>query len=151
MPRLLPSALSKAWPSDDADVFDRVVLIDVEVAASFQFEIEAAVVREQFEHVIEEADAGRDLITATAFDGQSDNSDVRLFAGAFDAAFSHSSDSLRQAEFCERFLKRAQQAVGVFARAERDADAAFATVVAGAVAHEDAAVAHGLDEGFAET
>jgi len=32
--------------------------IDVEIAASFQFQVEAAVVCEQFEHVIEETNSG---------------------------------------------------------------------------------------------
>ena len=41
----------------DADVLDGVVLIDVEVARRLQREIEAAVTREQLQHVIEEADA----------------------------------------------------------------------------------------------
>ena len=42
----------------DADIFDGVVLIDVEIAVALQFKIEAAVMREQFQHVIEEANAG---------------------------------------------------------------------------------------------
>jgi hypothetical protein len=53
-----------------------------------------------------------------------------------------------EAEFFDCFLKSAQQAVGVFAWAECKADAAFAGVIAGAVANEDAAAAHGLDEGL---
>ena len=53
----------------DAHVFDGVVLIDVEVAIGIELEIEAAVFGEQFEHVVEEADAGRDFVAAAAFDG----------------------------------------------------------------------------------
>ena len=43
----------------DAEVLDGVVLIDVEVAAGVDLEVEGAVPREQLEHVIEKADAGR--------------------------------------------------------------------------------------------
>ena len=42
------------------DVLDRVVLVDVEVAAGEQLEIEAGVEGAEREQVVEEADAGRD-------------------------------------------------------------------------------------------
>src|SRR5579883_533366 len=42
----------------DANVFDRVVLVDIEVAFARQRQIEAAVAREQLEHVIEKTYAG---------------------------------------------------------------------------------------------
>ena len=54
----------------DADVFDRVVLIDVEIAGGLERQVEAAVTREQLEHVIEEADAGADVVPAAAVDDQ---------------------------------------------------------------------------------
>ena len=44
----------------DADVFDGVVLVHVEVAVHLQRQVERAVPRDQLQHVIEEADAGRD-------------------------------------------------------------------------------------------
>jgi hypothetical protein len=49
-----------------------VVLIDVEVALRLQFQIEAAVPREQFQHVIEEADASGDLILAATVHDQNE-------------------------------------------------------------------------------
>ena len=42
----------------DADVFDRVMLIDVQVALGFDCQIDRRVLGEQRQHVIEEADAG---------------------------------------------------------------------------------------------
>ena len=54
----------------DADVLDGVMLIDVEIALRLQREIEAAVAREQLQHVIEEADAGADVVPALPVDRQ---------------------------------------------------------------------------------
>jgi hypothetical protein len=42
----------------NADIFDSVVLVNVEIAASGELEIQASVARDLFEHVIEETDAG---------------------------------------------------------------------------------------------
>jgi hypothetical protein len=65
-----------------ADIFDGVVLIYVEVAVAFEFEIEGAMAREEFKHVIEEANAGGDFVLTGAFDRQLDG-DVRLGSVAF--------------------------------------------------------------------
>src|SRR5512146_2520311 len=56
----------------NADVLDRVVLVDVEIAIAAQGEVECAMTREQFQHVIEKADAGTNFVAAGTFDGQSD-------------------------------------------------------------------------------
>ena len=45
----------------DANVFDGVVLIDVEVAFRGDGEIECTVARDEVEHVVEKANAGGDL------------------------------------------------------------------------------------------
>ena len=61
MPRRVAERLRHGFAERDADVLDRVVLIDVEIARRpSQLQIEPAVTREQLEHVIEEADAGAD-------------------------------------------------------------------------------------------
>ncbi len=70
MPFLSPSALIERLAQSDADVFDGVVLIDVEIAFAGEFEIEAAMAGEQLEHVIEKANAGRDLVRAAAVNGE---------------------------------------------------------------------------------
>ena len=60
--------LGEELAQDDADVFDGVVLIDVEVAGGLECQVEAAVLGEELQHVVEEADAGGDLVAALAFD-----------------------------------------------------------------------------------
>ena len=65
---LVAECFLKSFAKSDADVFDGVVLIYVEIANALQFEIEAAVLGEAFEHVIEEPNAGRDGVCASAID-----------------------------------------------------------------------------------
>ena len=55
-------------------VLDRVVLVDVEVAAGEQLEVEAGVEGEQRQQVIEEADPGRDARPAGAVEVERDAS-----------------------------------------------------------------------------
>jgi hypothetical protein len=44
----------------DADILGGVVVIDVQIALGLDRDVDARVPRQQVEHVIEEADAGRD-------------------------------------------------------------------------------------------
>src|SRR5579863_248004 len=60
------------------------MLIDIEVSVAFEREIEGAVAREELQHVIEEADTGCDLVSALAFDGETDR-DARLGGVALEA------------------------------------------------------------------
>ena len=48
------------------DVFDRVVLIDVQIALGANRQIDRRVLGEQRQHVVEKADAGRDVGLARA-------------------------------------------------------------------------------------
>ena len=57
MPLRFPSALRHGFTQRDADVLDGVVLVDVEIAAGVHVQIEAAMPRDQIEHVIEKTDA----------------------------------------------------------------------------------------------
>ena len=52
------------------EVLDGVVLIDVEVAGGGDRQVERAVTREQLEHVVEEPDAGADVVAAAAVERQ---------------------------------------------------------------------------------
>ena len=71
-----------------AYVFYGVVLVYVEVAFGFEFEIEAAVAGDLFEHVVEEADARGDLGAALAVEVQAEG-DVGFLGGALELGFSH--------------------------------------------------------------
>src|SRR5882724_3826370 len=50
----------------DADIFDGVMLVHVEIAAGLHLQIECAVTRDEFEHVVEEANSRRDACFSTA-------------------------------------------------------------------------------------
>src|SRR4029450_10384201 len=56
--------LEQRLAEHDADILDGVMLIDVEVAGGAKREIEAAMSREQLEHVVEEPDTGPDVVAA---------------------------------------------------------------------------------------
>jgi hypothetical protein len=66
----ITEGLREELADDDADIFNRVVLVDIEIAFGGEFEIEAAMLCEKLEHVVEEADAGRDLVGAFAFEAK---------------------------------------------------------------------------------
>src|SRR5205085_3939768 len=53
-------------PERDADVLGGVVMVDMQVALGVHRDVDARVARQQVEHVIEEADAGRNRRAAGA-------------------------------------------------------------------------------------
>src|SRR5262249_29993101 len=63
---LFAQSLMKCLPHDNTNVFDRVVLVDVEVALRMNGQIEKAMLGQQLEHMIEEPDTGVDLSLAAA-------------------------------------------------------------------------------------
>jgi hypothetical protein len=69
---LVAESAIESLAESNADIFHGVVLIDIEVAVTLEFEIERSMAREKLQHVIEEADPGRDLVLPFAFDGQLD-------------------------------------------------------------------------------
>ena len=60
MPALSPSASANAVPERERGVLHRVVGVDLQVAGGVHAQVEAAVLAELGEHVVVEADAGRD-------------------------------------------------------------------------------------------
>ena len=66
MPFLLPSASRRSLAENDAHVFHGVVLVHVQVAACRDLQVETAVAGEKLEHVIEEANAGGNLVAPAA-------------------------------------------------------------------------------------
>ena len=61
-----PRACFHCFAERDSGVFDGVVLVHVQVAASDEFEIERAMAGDLFEHVVEEANARIDVRLAAA-------------------------------------------------------------------------------------
>jgi hypothetical protein len=65
-----------------------MVLIDVEISIGVERQIETAVLGEKLEHVIEKANAGRNLVPAPAFNDEP-AADLRFFRVALDRGASH--------------------------------------------------------------
>src|SRR5439155_20669338 len=72
-----------SFAEGDADVFDRVVLIDVEIALGGDGEIECTVTSDEIEHVIEKADACGDFGFTAAVECEAE-ADVGLGSLAMD-------------------------------------------------------------------
>src|SRR5579862_1863939 len=68
------------------------MLVHVEIALCLQLQVKAAMMREQFQHVIKEADAGRHVVSPPPLDGERDLN-LRFFADAIDASLSHRLDA----------------------------------------------------------
>ena len=67
----------------DADVLGGVVVVDVQVALGLDRDVDARMARQQVEHVVEEADAGRDRRRAGAVEIDRDR-DVGFLGVALD-------------------------------------------------------------------
>lgn len=102
----------------DAGVFDRVMLIDVEVALRFDCKIERAVTGDKIEHVIEKSDSGRYARFAASVDiqAQCDFCLVRLAMDCGGAWHFVCSAILEEA------LDEFEQALHLFLRADAHAD-----------------------------
>src|ERR1039457_4141461 len=64
-----------------------MVLIHIQIAARFQIKVEPTVMREQFQHVIEKADARGNVVASLSIHRQGEP-DVGLFRNAFNLGFS---------------------------------------------------------------
>src|SRR5579863_4514936 len=76
----------------DSHIFDRVMLIYVKITARLQFEVETPVMCKQLQHVIEETNARRYLISPAPFDRQG-NLDLRFLAVSLDRSLPHDFDA----------------------------------------------------------
>ena len=65
-PLFVTHCFGQRFAETDASVFDRVMMIDVQVAGCLDGQIHQRVLRQQRQHVIEEADSGVDLSLAGA-------------------------------------------------------------------------------------
>src|SRR5439155_20941278 len=77
----------------NAEIFDGVMLIDVEVAGGLDLEIESAMTRDQLQHVIEKADPGVNPVASSAVERQPQR-DLRLSRAAADYGAAHSTSSI---------------------------------------------------------
>ena len=77
----------------DADVLGGVVVVDMQVALGLDGQVDARMARQQIEHVVEEADAGRNRRCAGAVEIDRDL-DVGFLGGALDAGLAH-AESLK--------------------------------------------------------
>src|SRR5690606_29219248 len=66
--RLVADGRREGLPQRDADVFDRVVIVDVGVAVAMDVEVDETMTRDLVEPVIEEGHAGIDALAAGAVD-----------------------------------------------------------------------------------
>ena len=99
----------KRLAEDDADVLGGVVLVDMEVALGLDGEVDEAVAGDLLEHVVEEADAGRDLGTAGAVEVDADR-DVGLLGLALHVRATHRR-SFGRAPFIRRAPKAPQKSL----------------------------------------
>ncbi len=74
MPCLVAERLGHRLAEHDAGILGGVVLVDMQVALGLQRDVDQRVPRELLDHVVEEADPGRDVIGAGAveIDGRRD-------------------------------------------------------------------------------
>src|ERR1044071_4384985 len=85
---LIAQRLSERLPQRDADIFYSMVLVNVEISDGSELQIECTVIGKQFQHVIEEADAGRDFVSAFSFNREP-NENLGFFRDAINGGFSH--------------------------------------------------------------
>src|SRR4051812_35808617 len=77
----------------DAEILDGVMLIDVEVAAGGDPEIERAMPGDEFQHVVEETDPGPHRVPTAAVEAERQR-DLRLGGLAIDYRAAHSTSSI---------------------------------------------------------
>ena len=124
---LVAERLRHGFAERDAEVLDGVMLIDVEIALGLDPQVEAAVAREELQHVIEEPDAGRDVVPAPPVEDERQA----------DLAFRWSADRLPRD--AQDLLQHREPRSRVLHDSGRDPDAAGAARFARAVAQVDAA------------
>ena len=95
----------------DADVLGGVVVVDVQVALGLHGDVDARVARQQVEHVIEEADAGRDLGRAGAVEVDRDL-DVGFLGLPLHRALAHAIASSNSRAFYQGFARLRHHGTG---------------------------------------
>ena len=88
----------------DADILGGVMMIDVQVALGLDVEVDPRMPRQKVEHVIEEADAGRNRRAAFAVEIDGDL-DAGFLGGPFHGRLTHHSSPRRARAFYQGFAR----------------------------------------------
>src|ERR1700761_4749742 len=91
-PSPLSQRLRKQLAQHDPRIFHRMMLVHVQIAARRKLQIECAMFRKQLQHVVQEANPGRNLVTSAPFDAQRARY-LSLSRISLDPCFSHLSAS----------------------------------------------------------
>src|SRR4029077_17057514 len=83
-----PDRLRNGLAERDSQIFNGVVLIDVEIAIRVDPEIECPMARDELEHVIEEPDARADRISPVPFETEA-HGDVCFLRSSIDYGAAH--------------------------------------------------------------
>src|SRR5260370_37878193 len=119
---LIAERRAKCLAQRNTDIFDRMVLVDIEIALGLNLEVENTVTREQLQHVVEKADARLYFVPTATFDGQS-QPDIGFRGRAMEGGLPHfdtpgrslqpicsSTDTTRSISACVPTLMRTQPA-----------------------------------------
>jgi len=85
----LRNGLAERYPQ----IFDGVVLIDVEIPVGFDAEIEGPMARDELEHVIQEPDARANGVSPLAFEAET-HRDPRFLRSSIDYRAAHRTSSI---------------------------------------------------------
>ncbi len=88
MPLAVAERLRQGQAQRQRAVLDRMVAVDMQIAARLHGQVEQAVDGDVGEHMVEEAHAGRDLVRAAAIQAQP-HKDIGLVGGPVDLGDSH--------------------------------------------------------------
>ena len=90
-------SLAQRLSERDADILDGVMLVDMQIALGRDLDIHQRMARQLIEHVVEKADAGRNLAVAGAVDRKFDDN-VGFFRRALDLSLARHILSLADPE-----------------------------------------------------
>ncbi len=85
---LVAERLRERLAERDAHVLDRMMIVDVAVALGANFDVDKGMTRQLIEHMIEKADAGRNIGKTRSVEIEADL-DARFFGLACDCALAH--------------------------------------------------------------
>src|SRR5258708_2239640 len=91
-PKLVTQRLVESLTQGDPNVLHRMVVVHIQLALGVETKIEAAMPSKQFQHMVEESNAGGNLVPSSAIDVQR-KVDASLVGVALDASLPHATTS----------------------------------------------------------